>query len=373
MSGSPAQAVPVVAAQIDVQLLDTLEQFSSLEQDWRRLTENSDYTIFNAWDWNWLWWQHYGDQGQLHILVARHEGRVVGIAPLCKTITHMARVIKLRTIQFIGQGGNTSPDDLNFIVDREYESVALQALAEQLFVPGSTERIQLNEIPKTSKLLQVLNTLTEQHQLSSERVFHRRCSSVLPDTWAAFRDQISRNTHKQIKRRANRLAREANIQFVRCDNAADIEKMRLALERLHQERWHSKGKAGNFRSKRYSAFHKQLMHALHARDELFLLGLKLNDEIIGVEYAFFVNRTLALFQTGFDPKKEHLSPGHVLMTEAIKQAIAMGAKRLDLLKGEYAYKSSYAKDENINVDIDIHKSNAGALLARIRAGLQPRA
>nr|MBX2835647.1 GNAT family N-acetyltransferase [Gammaproteobacteria bacterium] len=66
------------------------------------------------------------------------------------------------------------------------------------------------------------------------------------------------------------------------------------------------------------------------------------EKVIAVEYAFCEKHRLLFFQTGFDPEFKSLSPGHVLMSRMITDAIDQGVHEIDLLKGDYPYKANYA-------------------------------
>jgi len=100
------------------------------------------------------------------------------------------------------------------------------------------------------------------------------------------------------------------------------------------------------------------------RDELRLIVLVLNEETVGIEYTFFCKGTLMFFQNGFDPKFESLSPGHLLMSHIIDESIKEGAHSMDLLKGDYEYKESYAKEEVLSVSIDVWRSQLMTFASR---------
>ena len=105
------------------------------------------------------------------------------------------------------------------------------------------------------------------------------------------------------------------------------------------------------------------MTCLAADNQLWLITLRLDNTIIGVEYGFSYNGRLSLFQTGFSPDQSSLAPGHLMMTHLIRLAIDEGITELDLLKGDYEYKESYADGYRYNRDIDIVLSPmAGAIL-----------
>ena len=50
---------------------------------------------------------------------------------------------------------------------------------------------------------------------------------------------------------------------------------------------------------------------------------------------------MGLYNSGFDPGRAALSPGLVLLTHLIRDAIARGKTRFDFLRGEERYKYEF--------------------------------
>ena len=351
---------------MNITTITGIEEFAELEQHWEQLVDKDEQAgIFNGWTWNWLWWQHYSHLGELHILLVKQADELVAIVPLYRTITCTLRFVRADTLRFLGSGGDTSPDDLTVITLPAARQAALIAVCDHLLNALFPARLQLTDLPEDSTFWQLL-----QPRLSAQRGYlgpvekHGRRQAILPDNWNDYLCQISRNTRKQFKRRRNRLQRAGIVKFKCCESASELARASEALIALHRARWEGKGETGSFRTDSYIGFHQDLMRALLQRDELWLMTLELDDQIIGVEYAFCINRTLAFFQTGFDPAYEHLSPGHLLMTQAIETGIERGVNRIDLLKGDYPYKTSYASDVHVSVNVDYFKPG---LLSRLAA------
>ncbi len=346
--------------------IQSIQEFADLEQDWQRIAEcDEQASFFSSWAWNWLWWQHYAHLGQLHIIVVHKEDQLIAIAPFYKTLTRLYRILTADTLRFLGSGSDTTPDDLTVIAMPDERDQALALICTHLFSSSLFSRLQLRDIPESSTFWRVLNLAKDSHSgFALKPIRHRRPYTLLPASWAEYRQQISRNTHKQIKRRHNNLERSGNFRFHRCTEPHEVTRASAALVHLHHARWRTKGQAGGFRSEAYINFHRELIDDLLSRQQLWLMTLELDENIIGVEYAYCYKGTLALFQAGFDPEYEHLSPGQMLMTYAIKEAIAEGLNSIDMLKGDYSYKSSYASGERISMDFDYCKSILLTISAR---------
>ena len=339
-----------------------------MADDWQRLAAaDDDAVIFNDWSWNRLWWSHYSHLGQLHVLVVYRGEKIVGIGPFYRTKATRFRLLKIDTLKFLGSGGDTSPDDLNVLANPLLRQDVTNVMCEHLLGADAPLHVHLAEVPVATAFFATFTAKAQEAKgYSIKPLVKTRHSADLPAKWEQYREQISRNTHKQIKRRRNRLQKAGNSRFRVCESLDDLDRVSQALVELHKARWFSKNEVGSFQSSEYVSFHQTLMRSLFERDQLLLLSLELDGKIIAVEYAFFYKKSVLFFQTGFDPEYEHLSPGHLLLTFGIEKAIEMGAKQIDLLMGDYAYKSSYANQIKLTADIGFYRAGVYSLLARAK-------
>lgn len=346
--------VSLEAESLTVKLVNTVEDFAQLQLHWEHIANADDEAgIFNGWAWNWLWWKHYGEKGELHILTVERSGELIAIAPLYSRVTRVLRMFRVETLAFVGSAGDTSPDDLNIVALPEHRTVVVEKICDYLINKATYKRLWLTDIPESSNLWRHLNlVLAHAPGFQNASVRQERFVRELPETWDQYRGLLSRNTHKQIKRRRNRFNRQLSVRIILCDTRDTVNEAKNALISLHRARWASKGLEGSFVSDAYVNFHKDMIDVMFERGELWLVSMHSDNKIVGVEYSFCVKGTLSFFQTGFDPDYEHLSPGHLLMTYAIENAIEKGVRRIDLLRGDYSYKKSYANQTIASCGVD---------------------
>ena len=283
-----------------------------------------------------------------------------------QSITRAVHLRDVLTLRFIGSGGDTSPDDLGVLLNETYEDQIIDRVCDAVFNALPVERLQLADIPEDCTLaIALLEKAQAQGWCKPLCRRQTRMVDNLPETIEAFEKNLSKNARKQRKRRRNQLEQAGDVQFQICETQNDVVDAFDHLARLHSARHRSKGEAGSFQSKRYRQFHLALMMAALNANELRLLTLTLNGAVIGVEYAFISNSVLAFFQTGFNPKHSDLSPGHLLMMQTIDEAINDGAIKIDLLKGDYEYKRTYAKQTQTSVDMEIWRSPVFYNLSRL--------
>ena len=353
-------------------LLQTDSEFDSLQQDWCRLAALSKTpSIFQSWNWNRLWWKHYQHLGELQLLIVKINGKVECIAPLYKSHSRFLAVQRVCAIRFLGTGGDTSPDDVDVLYNPAFGHTALDAICHALFEQTDIGLFQFMDMPTTSCFLYRFLTLAEQALLPAAQLYqHERRVMLLPDSMDEYLSQLSRNTRKRTKQRLRTLDSAGNVQFHPCTTDQEVNDTLDDLIRLHHARRGGRDKSDSFQSDSYTQFHLELMQALLPLGELRLMRMQIDNTTIGVEYAFLTDGILSFFQTGFDPDHDWLSPGHVMMLKQIEHAIDSGANEIDLLKGNYAYKHSYAKQRKRSLSINLWRKPAHANIKSIMSSLQ---
>src|SRR3954471_9066215 len=113
--------------ELAVQFLTSNEEFARLAQEWNRLHASAKAaSVFNSWLFQYQWWQVYGADQPLRILVALERGEAVGILALyLQTLTVLG--LPVRVLRFVGAGADTHPDDLGpVLAPGKEERVALK-------------------------------------------------------------------------------------------------------------------------------------------------------------------------------------------------------------------------------------------------------
>ena len=136
---------------------------------------------------------------------------------------------------------------------------------------------------------------------------------------------------------------------------------RLALRTfldLHEARWRASrheedaSAAGQdaFARPEVRAFHEQAVASLARASALRLYVLRLDGRPIASLYALADATTLYCYGQGFDPDLARLSPGLLVIGAAIEDAMAIGLRHVDLLRGREPYKRGWAPTEHATVE-----------------------
>lgn len=357
---------------ISIELVLDETGFDALEKEWSDLhSKRLGNGLFNTWYWNNLWWRSYGSRDGLYIVVVRINGTVEGIAPFYRCETSLLKIKTASTLRFIGSGADTSPDDLDVLWNPEHEVQVMNALLCHIYESAGLVRTLFTDMPEESAFAAAVLDHAELSGWSIATVKNQsRMVQSLPASLSSYEGSLSRNARKKRKKRRRVLEETGHYRFHQCCSPDEVKSIFRTLAELHLKRQASKGVQGSFSTTKYNEFHLTLMLQALQRDELRLITLSVDDVVIGVEYAFKFNESLLFFQSGFDPDYQHLSPGHLLMMDLIDRAIREGVRNIDLLRGNYAYKKSYATQQKTTLSVDIWRNPAVAHASRAARSLR---
>jgi len=335
----------MTADRIRLQLHKDLEGLMNLREEWNLLLRDSPTnTLFQTWEWNQLWWRHYGHPGHLFLLTARNSrNSLLGIAPLF----HGGDADNMKYIQFIG--GTELSDYLDFIVLEGEETVFYSAVFQFLKAnPGFWDAVDLHCLPADSPTLEGLRRYCQQNGILGNVSVEDVCPRAeLPSSWNAFLSGMRQKDRHEIKRKIKRLTREAaNFRYLVTTPSCFSQDIESFLE-LHRKSDPSKMV---FMNPEREAFFREMAWTLLQKGWLELSFLEVDGKRLAALLNFRYGDTVYVYNSGYDPEFHHWSPGWVLVSYSIQDAIERGVKRYDFLRGGESYKYRFSA-----IDFEIYR------------------
>jgi CelD/BcsL family acetyltransferase involved in cellulose biosynthesis len=338
------------APQIFVTCVSTEAEFLILESDWNRLLMESSRPVpFLTWEWISTWWQHFGANSRLFVIVARDEmSRVVGIAPLRLTSRKTFGMVPVRSLEFLGyRGSKVCADHLDFITGLAHRAeICSRLCGEVIRRCDEWDSLELADLAEDS-LVPVLFTGIQQSADSVSSRPHQQCPYVcLPLHWEILLNSMKAKYRNNIKRRRERLYENFQVTFdSNCSTDRVIPHMEI-MERLHGSSRSRKGEAGNFCLKPYRQFHQAIAERMAQSGWLYLARLDCNGSPVAALYGFYLGGRLFGYQTGFDAAWERWGVGAVLQARIFEDAIErLHATEYDFLRGTERYKYTWTNQE----------------------------
>ena len=357
----------LVRPEIVVQFLTAGRDFAELAPEWNRLHDQSiTASVFNSWIWQYQWWQAYGADQPLRLLVALEGGMAVGVLALyIQTIQVMG--VPVRLLRLVGSGGDTHPDDLGPVIAPEREDEIARKLAEAALCIGEVDVIALSDIDPRSRFPAALERAAAEFGCDAVATPCERIAYVdLPTAWPDYLASLT-SDHRRLIRHARQKTEAAHrVRFFVWDDAAGIDQAVDRLVELHRARWSASGGSESFSSAQYVDFHRRIIKACFARERLRLNCLELDGEIAAITYCYRFRNRVYLMQAGFDPAKAKANPGRVLLGYALEHAIGEGNVVFDFLRGEHRYKDQLATGHRTTRCVRVFRNTRGALAYRLR-------
>lgn len=345
----------VISRSIDIELVSGHQEFRQLESLWRSMVSNSRRaTLFSDWEWTSTWWDVFGDAGfRLNVLVCRRGKEVIGLAPFVIGSQVMHRrfgALQVRALRFLGTGeqerdevSTEYPDILSRPVDEVHVADAVADwLARQQRTDWDIACLD-NCLEDSIARLYFAPALAARRLKVSMRAVGFRYWIALPVAWDQYLDGLGKSFREKILVSRRRLSRAGvvELEILREPVLADAMLDRLAA--LHASRWESKGSAGVFASASFRHFHELLLRRSLGNVDFAFWFLKLDGRDIAALYTFERDGTVFFYQSGLDADRAgNLSPGVIVMSMAIEDAVRNGRQVFDFMKGTVqSYKSNY--------------------------------
>jgi len=205
------------------------------------------------------------------------------------------------------------------------------------------DELLLTNVSADSPNLALLEKICAATGINSS-VLHKQNSSYLTlDTdFESYLARLGKKFQSNL-RRERRVAEKHGGHLRIIDSIEGFEENFETLVGLHQACWTERGQRGVFASERFTRFHKSIAPVILRNGWLRLYVYLLGDEAVSALYAFAYNRKLFYYQSGFAAKHAPLySPGTLIQSHAIEDAVKSGFREFDFLTGEeHGYKAKW--------------------------------
>lgn len=312
-----------------------------LNREWSELLPNSICHVpFLDPDYLSIWWETRGggewqDECQLVLITARHEERLVGIAPLFYTpeFKGSPRLMLLGSVEV--------SDYLDFIVLPEYLSIFCEQLLpylHQLSLP-EWHVFDLYNLFETSPTIQALNQTVKAMggTIQTERAY--RCPQIhLPGNWEQYLSSLDKKQRHEIRRKIRRLETSGfNARWHRVENEDGLEQAIDDFIRLMEFDEDKK----RFLTPRMRLFMKRVIQWAHQKGILHLAFLEIDGAKAAAYLAFDMLNRLWIYNSGINPAFWEFSPGWVLVAYQLQWANEHHREAFDFMRGDEEYKYKF--------------------------------
>ena len=323
------------------EIITTRAALRRLEPTWNTLLRQSASDALSlTWEWLSAWWDVFGDDRELYVVVVCSGEEVIGIAPFQRRRLLHYGLLPFRRLEFLASGeqeaDETCSEYLDFILRRGREAEALRHILEYLHAHKEDwDELLLSGMAEDAPNVSLLTSLCETGPLVlSATQRDEGCYLPLARDFEKMLAMLGGKFQKNLRRDRRVVERgDAVLRVVESaeELGADFEK----LIELHQSLWRARGQSGVFASEKFTRFHRALAPTLLRQGCLKLFTLSVAGETVAALYAFTYDGKMLYYQSGIARESGPVSsPGTLIQSFAIEEAIRAGLSEFDFLRGE---------------------------------------
>lgn len=180
---------------------------------------------------------------------------------------------------------------------------------------------------------------------ASQASRHHAHSVHVDGTVEDFLRSRGKKFRKEVERCFRLLHAEGPVQFERATNAASIDAAYLELEQQQSDRRKAAGSGYVLDDPAYSAFYRQVIESGTPKETAHLFKLSAGGTTVATLFGVTEGTTFTLLRIANGGERwRSLSPGRLVVVEAMRYFVARGIRTFDMGIGDYAFKRGFGAD-----------------------------
>lgn len=346
--------------------IKTWEEYPDLEEEWESLlTRCHDSSIFQTYQWHKSWWQAFGGNDTLLLMLCYSGSHLVGIAPMMVTRAHRRLRLARREIRFIGSANNSS-DYCDFLIDAEFPG-ALEVLLRELCEYRLASCMHLTNMRAHSA-----------NQAIMQAFFQRRGSRYVTELdqpapcrilGNAAEDRKTANK-SSLKRHLNYFSKAGDLRFHRCRSESEIFKFLEDFFEQHRSRRKLAGTESQFTDPAECYFYHNLVKSLFPQGWLRFDVVLFNGAPLAFHFGFEYRNRFIWYKPTFNTEFASKSPGEVLLKYLLDECIKRQLEEFDFTVGCEPFKMRFANTIRYNNRTIVFRSRYAYWSYKARASVQ---
>lgn len=294
-----------------------------MSEDWDALADRTQAPPFLRPGWLDAWWTSFG-AGSLELLEERTDGRLVAVMPLVRARGRFSSPTNWHTPEF------------GMLAEGDDERARLAGRLVDL----DPRAISLSFVPRHGRGLEELRRVLRGHRYSERLVSLSQTPIVdLEQGLDHFlRTLPSKSLAGTLKRRRRRIERHGSLSLAVEDGRTRLAELLEEGFAVEASGWKRREGTAIASHPSTRAYYTDVAAHASAKGALRLFYLRLDDRLIGFQYAVVSHDTLYCVKAGYDEAYRAYGPGKLLMYDVIAWAAANGFRRCDLGGSEDPYK-----------------------------------
>ncbi|MGI9430252.1 MAG: GNAT family N-acetyltransferase [Bythopirellula sp.] len=331
----------------DVVEINDLEELESYRLAWNVLMpQTSRASFFHTFDWLQTYWQSFGSDQKLRVLVVRSNRKTIGIVPLCvKTERYQVGQVRVLTYPLSDWGMWYGPIGPN-------PSASLFMTMKHLRgTPRDWDMLDLRWSGAEAGLTDPTGRALHATGWQGERSEYQRTSIIRLEgsDWESYRAALSKKWRHELGRQQRGLERDFEISVERhrplgashgdAESRWDLYANCLDIA---EHSWQGDSTTGNTLSHDHVRAFLQNCHEVAAKlGMLDMVVLKLDGQPAAFQYNYLFDGKLYGLRMGYDRNFAKHGVGKALMGWTLQDSFERGDRLIDLGIGDFEFKRRF--------------------------------
>ncbi|MHC1785282.1 MAG: GNAT family N-acetyltransferase [Anaerolineaceae bacterium] len=321
--------------------------FSMLRPFWNSILKSTPVDDpFLLWEWQSTWWENYGSNTPLWLLVAWENENPVGFFPLMETC-YAKHGYKARGLCVVGKW---DIDHCGIIVPENRPDI-LQAFGS--FLHGCRREwdiLRLNNCLECGQDLEPFFQSFSPHWHTTMKLNElSHLYFPLEADWEKCQQRLPAKLKRKVKSKFMSLKYDHSYSFVHL--------LGNEITENYLQDFLGIGLQGHFpylyKSKADHLFHRSLVSRLDGECQTSLNLLYIDGVPTAYHYGFIYNNKYYAWRTAFISQFLEYAPGHIILNETLEYFCNQGLTEFDFLRGDARYKREWTNETRLYFDWQI--------------------
>lgn len=300
-------------------------RLAAISSEWDQLT-GLEVSPFADHAWFKAWWEAFGSDGALRACLLWRRDELCAAFPLAVEHSRLENLANAHTPRFFGPARDQ--DALEAVIDATFDAH-----------PGE---LTIHALCSSDRFHSALvRASAQRHRLLIQEPANRSPRVELNGDFEQYASE-RRSRLKNINKQWRRLDHDHAVQFRFASPDADLDAELQRAFTLEAAGW--KGRAGTaiLSTHETATFYTALAHAYHARGELRLAWLEVDDWPAAFIFALVRNGRAYGLKAGYDERLRRYSPGLIAVLRTIERCYELGLESYELCGADEPWKAYFA-------------------------------
>jgi CelD/BcsL family acetyltransferase involved in cellulose biosynthesis len=336
------------------QLVTDEQAFTELGPEWAELYRRCEAaTPFQSHAWLHSWWLSYGRPGRLRLVLVRHGGDLVAVAPLMRVGRPVPSLVPL---------GGAISDYGDVLLDDERGEEAVAALTEGLARAARTALVDFREVRPGGAAERIYDHWSGPRRRVGDSVCLELPAVPMDELVARLPSTKAQQRVRAKLRKLTSLGVERHV--VRPD---EVDSALRRLIELHRLQWQGRKVTSEHLRPRFCDHLVRSVGPMVRAGDAVVTEFRLDDDVVAVDLTLLSRRLAGGYLYGAHPRlRERKADVAVMLLDACTEHTREGGRgTLSLLRGNEPYKQHWRPEPVVNQRLLLARNHTAPLLSAV--------